>query len=152
MQIRSETKMSGAAWKGSFRIFFKAVLLFLAVLLIFQIVDPVKILSHLSVYNVVVAGRQRLPFNDYAEISQAYNISITRIEPMLRSHIVASPKPPDEYRVILLGDSALWGYLLPPGETLDSQINSSHYMLPDGRRVKAYNLGYQYRGVLFTFA
>ena len=49
---------------------------------------------------------------------------------------------PDEFRVILIGDSSTWGFLLQPGETLTAALNRLGYSLPDGRRVRFYNLGY----------
>ena len=63
---------------------------------------------------------------------------------MLASHALAAaplPVPANEYRVIVIGDSSVWGYLLPPADTLTAQINRSHTTLPDGRLLRAYNLG-----------
>jgi hypothetical protein len=51
-------------------------------------------------------------------------------------------KPADEFRVILIGDSSTWGWLLKPDETLAAQINRLGLKTDDGRKVRAYNLGY----------
>jgi hypothetical protein len=62
---------------------------------------------------------------------------------MFASHeLSAGPKPPGEYRVILIGDSSTWGFLLNVKDTLSGDINAADYRLPDGRQVRAYNLGY----------
>ena len=64
------------------------------------------------------------------------------LDAMFASHEIASgPKPAGEYRVLLIGDSSTWGWLLKPGETL-AQINRAHLQAADGRTVRAYNLGY----------
>jgi hypothetical protein len=61
---------------------------------------------------------------------------------MFASHAVSRSKAPDEYRVLLVGDSSVWGFLLPPEHTLAAQINALRLAAPDGRRVVVYNLGY----------
>jgi hypothetical protein len=62
---------------------------------------------------------------------------------MFSSHELSSgDKPKDEYRVLLIGDSSVWGFLLKPENTLAGFINSAKIQLPDNRIVKAYNLGY----------
>jgi hypothetical protein len=61
---------------------------------------------------------------------------------MFASHTLANEDNDGEYRVLVIGDSATWGILLEPGETLAGQINTNRYQTPDGRSVQAYNLGY----------
>jgi hypothetical protein len=61
---------------------------------------------------------------------------------MFAAHEVSRPKGTDEFRVLLLGDSSVWGFLLAPGDTLAAALNRRHLALADGRRVVAYNLGY----------
>jgi hypothetical protein len=61
---------------------------------------------------------------------------------MLASHVIARPKAADEYRVLLIGDSSAWGWLLKPSDTLAAQLNALGLKRADGRRVVVYNLGY----------
>jgi hypothetical protein len=61
---------------------------------------------------------------------------------MLASHVIARPKAVGEFRVVLIGDSGLWGWLLGNKDTLVGRINAGGYTTADGRRVVAYNLGY----------
>ncbi len=122
------------------RVLVKALLLFVGLNLAYALLDPLPVLARLSIYGSLVPGRQRLPFGEVPE--QAYNLSLYSLEAMFASHIVTTPKAADEYRVILIGDSSVWGFLLTPEQTLAGQINAADYELPDGRSVRAYNLGY----------
>jgi hypothetical protein len=95
----------------------------------------------LSLYNRVWPGRERLPFGENP--TEAYNLSLYDLEAMAASHeINARPKPADEFRIILIGDSATWGTLLEPQDTLSGLINADGLSAGDGRSVRAYNLAY----------
>jgi hypothetical protein len=119
----------------------KALLLFLGANLLFALLDPLPALGKVSAYNRLFPGRMRLPYGENPD--KAYNLSLFQLEGMLASHeIAAGPKPEGEYRVIFVGDSATWGFLLGAEQTLTAYLNAAGTKLPDGRRVRAYNLGY----------
>lgn len=119
----------------------KALLLFALFNLLFAAAYPMEALGRLSLYNRLFPGRERLPYGDNP--AKAYNLSLYNLEAMFASHrLHAAQKSPDEYRVILIGDSSTWGFLLPPAETLAAHLNQPETRLPDGRRIQAYNLGY----------
>ncbi|MBP1702793.1 MAG: hypothetical protein H6Q38_1900 [Chloroflexi bacterium] len=123
------------------RVILKALMLFLLLNFVFAIWYPLPTLAKFSAYNVLFPGRQRLPYGDNP--SKAYNLSLYNLDAMFASHELAGRvKPDDEFRVLVIGDSASWGFLLEPDQTLAAYINDSRAMLPDGRRVRAYNLGY----------
>jgi hypothetical protein len=61
---------------------------------------------------------------------------------MLNSHVVARAKAPDEYRVLLIGDSGIWGWLLENDDTLAAQLNAAGLRTAGGKRLVVYNLGY----------
>lgn len=122
------------------RVVIKAVLLFIALNAVYYVVQPMRLVNRLSVYNTLVPGRERLPFADYPD--QSYNLSILNLDQMLASHVIARPKAADEFRVVMLGDSAVWGYLLEPAQTQAACLNRLDLRLADGRAVKFYNLGY----------
>jgi hypothetical protein len=64
------------------------------------------------------------------------------VEAMFASHIIAGrEKAPNEYHVLLIGDSSVWGTLLRPKETLAGQLNANQ-VTACGKTVRAYNLGY----------
>ena len=93
----------------------------------------------LSFYNVIFPGRERLP---YGEVPESYSLSPSDIDMMFASHVlVGAEKGADEYRVLLIGDSSVWGTLLTPQETLAGQLNALPLTVC-GRAVRAYNLGY----------
>lgn len=93
-----------------------------------------------SLYNHIFPGRTRLPFGETPE--KAYNLSMFNINAMISSHELAKTKASDEFRVVVIGDSSIWGTLLRPEETLTGQINGSHQVTGDGKSIQAYNLGY----------
>ncbi|HTX90152.1 MAG TPA: SGNH/GDSL hydrolase family protein [Anaerolineales bacterium] len=117
----------------------KGLLLFLAVDLIFVAINPDG-LGKLSLYNRLFPGRLRFPFGE--DPAQSYNLSLFNIDAMFDSHVIAAgPKPADEFRVIVVGDSSTWGTLLRPQETLAGQLNAMGLSLC-GKTVRVYNLGY----------
>jgi hypothetical protein len=119
----------------------KGLLLFIVVALLFAFVNPMPVLGRVSLYNWLVPGRERLPYGEKPDL--AYNLSTYNLEAMFASHILsAGPKPAGEYRVILLGDSSVWGVLLTPEQTLAGQLNHMQLKAADGRRMVFYNLGY----------
>ena len=95
-------------------------------------------LGKLSLYNVFFPGRERFPFG---ENTQGYNLSLFNLDAMFASHILTgTEKMPAEYRVLLIGDSSVWGTLLKPEETLAGQLDTR--IDACGRMVRVYNLGY----------
>jgi hypothetical protein len=118
----------------------KGLLLFAALNLLFAAGQPVS-LGRLSAYNRLFPGRLRFPFGENP--AQAYNLSLFDLEAMFAAHVIAAaPKPADEYRVILIGDSSTWGTLLRPEETLAGLLDAAGLTACDGRPVRVYNLGY----------
>jgi hypothetical protein len=122
-------------------IILKALALFVIANLLFAVWYPLPALGRISLYNHIFPGRQRLPYGENPK--RAYNLSLYNLEAMFASHeLSAGAKPPDEYRVILIGDSSTWGFLLPTENTLSAYLNAAGVQLPDGRKLRAYNLGY----------
>ena len=118
----------------------KGCALFIIANLLFAWSYPMPALGRISIYNRLVPGRLRLPYGD--DPSRAYNLSLYNLEAMFASHeIAARPKPADEYRVVLIGDSATWGFLLPANQTLSASLNASAGTIA-GKKVHYYNLGY----------
>ncbi len=118
----------------------KTIGLFILFNLLFALTNPLPALGRISAYNFLFPGRQRLPYGENS--SQSYNLSLFNLDAMFASHAVAAAKTADEYRVVLIGDSSTWGFLLKPDETLSAALDAGHLTGPDGRRVHVYNLGY----------
>ncbi len=124
-----------------FRLVLKVLVLFGLTNLALLPFASIEGVGRFSAYNHAFPGRQRLPYADNP--SKAYNLSLYNLEAMFASHeLVARPKPDDEFRVLLIGDSSTWGFLLPADQTLASQINQADLQTADGRQVRVYNLGY----------
>ena len=121
------------------RVLIKAFALFLIATITLGLVDPLPHLSRLSIYNTLAPGRERLPWGERQDL--AYNLSITNLDALLASHEIAQPKAADEFRVVLIGDSSTWGFLLKPADTLAGKLNRAQ-LTRDGKRVRIYNLGY----------
>ena len=121
-----------------FAILIKATLLF--VLFDFAFIFLVNIpLGKLSLYNLVFTGRERFPFG---ETRESYNLSLFDVDAMFASQVLSgTPKSSDEYRVLLIGDSSVWGILLKPEETMAGQLNANS-LTACGKNVRVYNLGY----------
>lgn len=125
----------------------KSLFLFIVCNLLFVASTPTDPISRISAYNFLFPGRERLPFGERPDL--AYNFTTNNLPAMIASHeINGVEKEPGEYRVIVIGDSSVWGYLLTPNDTLSSQINQANIYLQDGRHLRAYNLGYPTLSVL----
>lgn len=125
------------------RLLLKTGVLFLILNLVFAWSNPLPALGRISAYNNLLPGRTRLPYGENP--ARAHNLSLYSLPAMLASHELAAapvPVPASEFRVIVIGDSSVWGYLLPSADTLTAQLNRSNTTMPDGRLLRAYNLGY----------
>jgi hypothetical protein len=127
-------------WQAIGRLLMKAAVLFAALNLLFALLFPISFLGPLSLYNRLLPGRQRLPYGENP--AQSYNLTLSDVPAMFASHELSRAKPDDEFRVVIVGDSGTWGWLLENEETLAGQINQAGYTTPDGRRIVAYNLAY----------
>jgi hypothetical protein len=121
-----------------FRVILKAGILFALFNFTFIFVKS-EFLGKLSLYNSLFPGRERFPFG---ETRESYNISLYNLDAMFASHVISgAEKEADEYRVILIGDSSVWGTLLTPEQTLAGQLNTNAITACD-KNVHVYNLGY----------
>jgi hypothetical protein len=120
------------------RLLSKAALLFVLFNLVFLFIREIPF-GRLSFYNSLFPGRERFPFG---ETRESYNLSLFDLDAMFASHVIAgTEKAPEEYRLLLIGDSSVWGTLLTPKQTLAGQINEIA-ALACGKGIRAYNLGY----------
>jgi hypothetical protein len=136
----AETPKQSKTWLVILRVLIITALLFMACNVIFAALSPIEALGRVSLYNSILPGRERLPYGE--DSAKSYNLSTYNIPAMFASHIIARPKADDEFRVMVIGDSGTWGWLLDNENTLAGQINAQHLTTADGKRVVAYNLGY----------
>ncbi len=127
-------------WGKLIRIAVKTTIFFVLCNLVYMQVSPLDALERVSVYNTLVPGRERLPYGENP--AESYNLSLTSIPAMFASHEISRPKADDEFRVVVIGDSGTWGWLLESNRTVAAQLEALGYTSDDGRRVEFYNLGY----------
>src|SRR5512144_114904 len=105
-----------------FAVLLKAILLFALLNFAFPFLQNIPF-DKFSLYNSVFPGRERLPYGD---VPESYSVSLFDVDAMFASHVIAgTAKAPAEYRVLLIGDSSVWGTLLKPSETLAGQLNAN---------------------------
>ncbi len=120
----------------------KAILLFVLMNVVFALVNPP--VGKLTLYNYIVPGRVRFPYEQEAKFySAGHNAPVYEdFDAMFGAHMISKRKSADEFRVVLLGDSATWGISVQAEETLSEQINRLDLRTCDGRLIRVYNLGY----------
>ena len=142
--MQENTKNGG--WQFLLRIVIKAAIIFVLINLIFAGLTPMEQLGKFSFYNWLLPGRDRLPYGENS--AESYNLSLYNIPAMINSHKITTNKGENEFRVIIIGDSGTWGWFLHNDDTLAGQLNKGNYQTPDGRQVRAYNLGYPVMSLL----
>lgn len=101
------------------------------------------VLSSFSLYNVVWRGRERFPFGETPR--QSYNLSLSNLDAMFAAHEIsaAGSKDAEKIRVVVIGDSSVWGTLLEADNTLPAQLDGKTVSVNgEGKTLEVYNLGY----------
>ncbi len=129
------------------RVLIKVILLFVLINLVYLVVQPLPMINQLTIYNTIVPGRERFPYADNP--TEVYNLSIGNIDGIFSAHrLVGDAIRDDEFRVLLLGDSGVWGWLLDNDQTFDACLNRGEFQTSAGYNLFAYNLGYPITNVL----
>src|SRR5512142_1862592 len=92
-----------------------------------------------NVYAVLNMKRERFPLSTSSPVDDAQDLG--NLDAMFAAHVVSNPKPPDEFRVLVLGDSAAWGLQLQPAETWPAQLDALKLKC-GGKNVRVYNLSF----------
>ena len=115
--------------KKSLRILLKAALLFVIFNYAFSFV-PDSVLWRVSLFNTILPGEPRF-------------LKESNLDLIFDTHEIAnSSQRTNEYKVIMVGDSSIWGYTLNPEETLSGIINAAGMSTCKGQPIHIYNLGY----------
>src|SRR5579859_987515 len=129
------------SWRFFRNVIVKGLTLFVLANVAFALINPLPWLGRLSVYASLVPPRERLPYGSNPD--ESYNLSLQNLDALFASHVLAAtPKTPNEYRILLMGDSSVWGVLLDAKDTLAGNLNASGLRTADGKRIRVYNLGY----------
>lgn len=124
------------------RVLIKALCLFVLANILYALVQPRG--SRVSAYNVFFPGRTRLPFGI---VGDPYTVTVDDVDAMFASHLIRAPKASDEYRLVLIGDSSVWGEGLGADEVISEQWNAMNLACGD-RTIRAYDLGYPHPSVV----
>ncbi len=113
-------------------------------LLIFTVLEYVLVwalpgLRPFNVYAALNMKRERFPLSTISPADDAQDVG--NLDAMFAAHVVSNPKAPDEFRVLVLGDSAVWGLQLRPAQTLPGQLDSLGLSCGN-KRVRVYNLSF----------
>lgn len=127
-------------WSFLTRVAVKAAVVFALLNAAFAACRPLDQLGRLSLYHQLLLPRPRLSYGEVP--ARDNNLTLNNLPAMLAAHEISRPKADDEFRVLLLGDSGTWGWLLDNQDTLAGGLNAQSLQTPDGRRVVVYNLGY----------
>lgn len=125
-------------WRALARLLLKALAFFIVFNLAFALLNPLPALGNLTLYNSLFPGRERLP---YGELPAAYNLTLDNLNAMFASQRLSRPKAADEFRVIVVGDSSIWGTQLENNDTLAGLLDARGLSL-EGRTARFYNVGY----------
>jgi len=120
-----------------FRLLAKAALLFAAFEALLASV-PLP-LGAVSTYAIFGIRRARLPSSTLPAMDAALDVG--NLDAMFAAHLVSGPKAPGEFRVMVLGDSQVWGPQLAEEHTLPSQLNALHLTCGQ-KNLSFYNLSY----------
>ncbi len=121
------------------RLLLKALVLFIIINILWAAFEPQP--GYYSIYSHLVRGRPRFPFGEVPQL--AYNFTLDNLHAMFESHEIDILPNPNQYTVLVLGDSSVWGTLLLPEETLSGQLNSLGLTEAESNLpIRFYNLGY----------
>jgi hypothetical protein len=91
------------------------------------------------VYAALNLKRERFPISTSSPVDNALDAG--NLDAMFASHVVSEPKASNEFRVLVLGDSAQWGIGLTPQQVLPGQLDALN-LTCDNKRVRVYNLSF----------
>ena len=118
------------------RVLVKALCLFVIINIVYALIDPQG--SVASGYNFLFPGRTRLPF---IAGGGPYSVAVDDVDTMFASHMISSRKGLNEYRIVLIGDSSIWGEGLDAYQVISEQWNKLNVRCRD-KTIKVYDLGY----------
>jgi hypothetical protein len=92
-----------------------------------------------NAYALLGLKRERLPLSTVSPVDSALDVG--SLVTMFSSHAVSNAKASDEFRVLVLGDSTIWGLQLGADQVLPGQLNELG-LACGGRGMRFYNLSF----------
>ncbi len=109
------------------------------VLLQWMLLGAVPGMQRESIYGILGLKRERLPLSTVSPFDNALDVGT--LGSMFASHVISNSKAPDEFRVLVLGDSTTWGLQLRADEVLPGQFNQLG-LTCGKKRLRFYNLSF----------
>jgi len=120
----------------------KALCLFVVVDILYAFISPQ--VPKVSGYNLLFPGRTRFPFGISGD---PYTVGVDDVDTLFAAHIISARKTSKEFRVVLIGDSSVWGENLGAYQVISEQWNQLNRACGD-KTVKTYDLGYPHPSVV----
>jgi hypothetical protein len=118
------------------RVFAKALILLIVFDVLQLALGLMPAIDHWSIYRAFTPPTSRLGL-----ALQIGDPAWWTLDPLLDAHEIAQPKAPDEFRVIMLGDSATFCLYCPTRESIPQALTDLDATI-NGKQVRAYNLAY----------
>src|SRR5258706_1551827 len=123
-------------WRIWRRVLLKALILIVIANVLYLLIQPMDKLRSYSVFGHIFPYRERLAVPDLDMRPQMISL-----ETLFQSHVISLPKAPDEYRVVVMGDSGANGWGNADTATISAYLNSAALTLKD-RKLRVYNLAH----------
>lgn len=128
------------------RLILKSISLFLVFNLVFIALSDIPY-GKISFYNTLFLGRERLPFGENPE--KSYNITMNNLDAMVGSQKISNTKNVrDHYKIVVIGDSSVWGFLQTPENTLAGLLDTNIDFQCRSKPIEVFNLGYPSLSIL----
>ena len=122
------------------RLLVKTTLIFLLANLLFALWNPP--VEQISGYNSIFPGRTRFPFPEGER-----TVSIDNLDALFASHVISMPKEQNEFRVVIIGDSSIWGDTIESDQTLSARLNELQFECSE-KNIRFYNLGFPHLAIV----
>jgi len=134
-----------------FRIVIKAIFLLLCFNFAYPLIQKIPF-QNITLYNHLVQGRERLPFGETPQLS--YNLTMNDMDAMLLSHEISKRNADDSRKIVIGGDSSIWGTLLENKDTISAKLEQRIAKEGSelGENVLVFNLGYPTTAILKDLA
>ena len=109
------------------------------VLLQWAVMSVAPPVDGVNAYSELGLKRERLPLSTVSPIDNALDVG--DLAAMFGSHVISTPKGQDEFRVLVLGDSTIWGLQLGADEVLPGQLNRLG-LTCGSQKARFYNLSF----------
>ena len=134
-----------------FRIVIKALIILLCFNFAYPLIQKIPF-QNITLYNHLVQGRERLPFGETPQLS--YNLTMNDMDAMLLSHEISKQSVDDSIKIVIGGDSSVWGTLLENEDTISAKLEQRIAREGSGLgdNIRVFNLGYPTTAILKDLA